>query len=281
MTSTPLPRVAVVGSINFDITANVDRLPTAGETIAGGTIRRDIGGKGANQAVAAANLGAEVRMIGAVGEDAEGTWMREQIAAAGVDVSRIQAAPVSSGTALIVVDKDAENQIAVCQGANDYVDVEGVTFSEDEVILTQLEISLGVVEHIAASTPNYLAVNAAPAQPLDSALLNRVDLFIVNETEYQLMPELSSAALVAVTYGANGAALIKYGTETARVNGVKAVAVNTVGAGDSFCAALVLALRSGADDVSALNTACRVGAAAVAHPSSQPPFDHLSHYADH
>jgi ribokinase len=280
MTSASLSRVAVVGSINLDITANVERLPTPGETVAGGTIRRDIGGKGANQAVAAAKLGAEVRMIGAIGEDDDGVWMRERIATAGVDVSRIQTASVPSGTALIVVDKEAENQIAVCPGANEYVNIDGVTFNEDEVILTQLEISLGLVEQIAASTDNYLAVNAAPAQQLNSALLNRVDLFIVNETEYQLMPELNSAPLVAVTYGARGAALIKYGTEMARVDGVKTVAVNTVGAGDSFCAALVLALRSGADDVAALNTACRVGAAAVAHPSSQPPFDHLSHYAN-
>jgi ribokinase len=279
MTSTPLPRVAVVGSINLDITGYVDRLPTPGETVAGGTLRRDIGGKGANQAVAAAKLGADVRMIGAIGDDPDGVWMREQIAAAGVDVSGIQVAPTHSGTALIVVDNDAENQIAVCQGANAYVQLSGVTFDDDEVILAQLEVSIDVVEEIAASTANYLAINAAPAQRLTTELLNRVDLFIVNETEFQLMPELSSASLVAVTYGANGAALIRYGTETARVGGVETVAVNTVGAGDSFCAALVLALQSGADDIAALNTACAVGAAAVAHPSSQPPFNHLTHYA--
>jgi ribokinase len=217
-------------------------------------------------------------MIGAIGEDADGEWMREQISAAGVDVSRVQTASTHSGTALIVVDKDAENQIAVCRGANECVDIDGVTFDEDEVILAQLEIDLGVVERLAATTKNYLAVNASPAQHLNTELVNRVDLFIVNETEYNLMPELDAAELVAVTYGANGAALMKYGTETARVGGVKAIAVNTVGAGDSFCAALVLALRSGADDVAALKTACMVGAAAVAHPSSQPPLRHLSHY---
>ena len=166
MTSAFIPRVAVVGSINLDITGYVERLPSPGETVAGGILRRDIGGKGANQAVAASKLGAKVRMIGAIGEDSDGIWMRDQIAAAGVDVTGIQLAPTHSGTALIVVDNDAENQIAVCQGANDHVNVNGVTFDEDEIILTQLEISMTVVERIAATTSNYLVVNAAPAQPL-------------------------------------------------------------------------------------------------------------------
>ena len=110
------------------------------------------------------------------------------------------------------------------------------------------------------------------------ALLQRVDLFIVNETERELMPELADAALVAVTYGAAGAALFRGGEEIARADGVPTRALNTVGAGDAFCAALVLALQSGLPPQSALQTACAVGAAAVAHLSSQPPFDPLARY---
>ncbi|MGZ0711956.1 ribokinase (plasmid) [Coraliomargarita sp. W4R53] len=274
-----LPRVAVVGSINLDITAYVDRLPTPGETTAGGTLQRGIGGKGANQAVAASKLGGSVRMIGAVGDDTDGKWMREKIAEAGVGVDSIRMVSAATGTALIVVDQDAENQIAVCQGANDDVTIEGVDFAEDEVVLAQFEISMQLIERLAEVVPGYLALNAAPARALSATLLTRVDLFIVNETEYEQMPELAGAPLVAVTYGAAGAAMFEHGQEVARAAGVRAVAVNTVGAGDSFCAALVLALRSGATAQAALETACAVGAAAVAHHSSQPPFERLETYA--
>jgi ribokinase len=279
MTPSLLPSVAVVGTINLDLVASVDRLPGPGETIAGGILRRDMGGKGANQAVASARLGASVRMIGAVGDDSDGRWMRGKIEAAGVDVSRIRTVDSATGTALVVVDRAAENQIAVCQGANDEVSVEGASFGDDEVVVAQLEISIAVASKLAEIVPGYLAVNASPAQPIPVELLRRVDLFIVNETEYALMPELADARLVAVTYGAAGAALLENGQEIARAAGVRVTAVNSVGAGDAFCAALVLALRSGQLPENALRTACAVGAAAVAHPSSQPPLESLYSYS--
>ena len=278
MTSPALPSVVVVGSANVDVTAFVDRLPTAGETVAGGRLSRDLGGKGANQAVAAAKLGGKVRMVGAVGDDADGSWTREEMQRAGVDVADLRTVDDATGTALIVVDADAENQIAVCPGANDHVSLDGVTFGSDEAVLMQLEISLAVVEEVVASAEGFIALNAAPAQPLPEALLRRVDLFIVNETERELMPELAEAELVAVTYGAAGAALYRRGEEIARADGVPAEAVNTVGAGDAFCAALVLALRAGHAPTDALAAACAVGSAAVSHLSSQPPFEHLSRY---
>ena len=278
MTSPALPPLVVVGSANVDVTAFVERLPTAGETVAGGRLARDLGGKGANQAVAAAKLGARVRMVGAVGRDTDGAWMREELARSGVDTADLRRVDAATGTALIVVDAAAENQIAVCAGANDHVSLDGVSFGADEVVLMQLEIALTVVEQVAAEAEGFIAVNAAPAQDLPESLLERVDLFIVNETERQLMPELDRAALVAVTYGAAGAALYRGGEEIARAQGVPAEAVNTVGAGDAFCAALVLALRAGHTPADALATACAVGSAAVSHLSSQPPFAHLSHY---
>lgn len=272
------PSLVVVGSANVDVTAFVDRLPTTGETVAGGRLSRDLGGKGANQAVAAAKLGGKVRMVGAVGDDADGAWTRDEMGRAGVDTTDLRTVDAPTGTALIVVDSDAENQIAVCPGANDRVSLDGVTFGEDEAVLMQLEIALSVVEEVAATAPGFIAVNAAPAQPLPEALLSRVDLFIVNETERELMPELARAELVAVTYGAAGAALYRRGEEIARADGIPAEAVNTVGAGDAFCAALVLALRAGHAPVDSLEAACAVGSAAVSHLSSQPPFEHLSRY---
>lgn len=272
------PSLVVVGSANVDLTAFVDRLPTAGETVAGGRLSRDLGGKGANQAVAAAKLGGRVRMVGAVGADADGAWMRDELGHAGVDTADLRTVAAPTGTALIVVGADAENQIAVCPGANELVSLEGVAVGPDEAVLLQLEIAMSVVESVVARAEGFVAVNAAPAQPLPDALLQRVDLFIVNETERELMPELADAALVAVTYGAAGAALFRGGEEIARADGVPTRALNTVGAGDAFCAALVLALQSGLPAQSALQTACAVGAAAVAHLSSQPPFDPLARY---
>ncbi|KAB1866452.1 ribokinase [Microbacterium algeriense] len=278
MTSAPLPSLVVVGSANVDVTAFVERLPTAGETVAGGRLARDLGGKGANQAVAAAKLGARVRMVGAVGDDADGAWTRSEMEKAGVDTTDLRTVDAATGTALIVVDATAENQIAVCQGANDHVRLDGVDFGDDDAVLLQLEIALSVVEEVAATAAGFIAVNAAPARRLPEKLLRRVDLFIVNETERDLLPELADARMVAVTYGAAGAALFRRGEEIARADGVPAEAVNTVGAGDAFCAALVLALRAGHSPFDALAAACAVGSAAVSHVSSQPPFEHLSRY---
>ncbi|MET3919952.1 sugar/nucleoside kinase (ribokinase family) [Arthrobacter sp. UYEF20] len=117
--STRLPAVTVVGSINLDIIATTDRLPTAGETIGGGVLQQQPGGKGANQAVAAARLGGSARMIGAVGDDAQGRLMVESLSGAGVDTTGVAVLDGgATGTALIVVDRDGENQIVVCPGAN-------------------------------------------------------------------------------------------------------------------------------------------------------------------
>ncbi|MFK3672063.1 ribokinase [Leifsonia aquatica] len=273
----PRPLV-VVGSINVDITAIADRLPTPGETIGGGLLQRHAGGKGANQAAAASRLGARVRMVGAVGDDADGEWMLDELRGAGVDVGDVRTVAAATGTALIAVDHDGENQIVVCPGANAEVSLAGVEVADDEVVLAQLEVELELVLELAARTRAFLALNAAPARSLPAELVERVDLFIVNESEYALMPELAGAARVAVTYGGEGAALYEKGTEVARVPAVRVQPVNTVGAGDAFCAALTMALTAGATPEEALRAACAVGAAAVAHPGSQPPFSPLAAY---
>jgi ribokinase len=275
MPSPALHPLAVVGSINVDLTAAVPRLPAAGETVLGGTLTRQPGGKGANQAIAAARLGAPVRMIGAVGDE---QWMLQNLRDAGVGAGDVWLGDAATGTALITVDPRGENQIAVCQGANADVSLDGVAFADDEAVLAQLEIPMDVVARLASAVPGFLAVNAAPAVRLPAALVERVDLFIVNETEYELLPELSQARRVAVTYGSAGAALREYGVEILRVPAPRVHAISAVGAGDAFCAALTLALCAGWGAEDALRAACAVGADAVTHLGAQPPLRPLESY---
>ena len=269
--------LCVVGSVNVDVTASVVRLPGPGETVLGGQLRRDPGGKGANQAVAAARLGARVRMVGAVGDDEDGRAMLQNLQDAGVDVAEVWLGEHATGTALITVDESGENQIVVCPGANDDVSVEGVRFDAAEAVLAQLEIPQATIAALAA-VPGFLAVNAAPARPLPPEIVARADLIIVNETEYAQLPELARARQVAVTYGAAGAALLREGREVARAAAPRVRSISAVGAGDAFCAALTLALHAGWDDTDALRAACAVGADAVTHEGAQPPLRRLEHY---
>jgi len=279
--SGPFPNrraLTVLGSINLDLIATAERLPTAGETIGGGALSRQPGGKGANQAAAAARLDGAARMIGAVGDDDAGREMLEALTAAGVDVSDVAHRSTPTGTALIVVDSAGENQIVVCPGANGEVSLDGVGFAEDETLLCQLEVGLDVVVEASRRHPGFFALNAAPAQSLPAELVERCDLVIVNETEYELIPELSQARLVAVTYGKDGSALFRDGKEVARAAGRSATVVNTIGAGDAFCAAFVLGLRNGLSDEQALAAANAVGADAVGQHSSQPVLGRLDSY---
>lgn len=270
--------LTVVGSINADITARTDRLPTPGETVGGGQLLRSPGGKGANQAAAAARLGARTRMVGAVGDDAEGRAMLQALRDAGVHTDTIAEVDCETGTALIMVDAHGENQIAVCEGANARVGLEGVEFAEDEAVLTQLEIPLDLITELARRVRGYFVINAAPALPLPAEVVDRADLIIVNESEYALLPQLQTASLVAVTSGAKGSTLVSRGEQIAFAPALPTDPVNTVGAGDAFCAALTIALRSGTGPEESLHAANAVGAEAVADPSAQPRFHHLDTY---
>ncbi|AXJ10230.1 ribokinase [Arthrobacter sp. PM3] len=277
--STRLPAVTVVGSINLDIIATTDRLPTAGETIGGGVLQQQPGGKGANQAVAAARLGGSARMIGAVGDDAPGRLMLAALSGAGVDTADVEVLDGgATGTALIVVDRDGENQIVVCPGANAGFSLEGVSFGPDETVLCQLEVSLPVVLDAARRSTGFFVLNAAPAMDLPAELLERCDLVIVNESEYQLIPALAGANLVAVTYGKDGSALLERGRRVAEAPALSVPVASTVGAGDAFCAALVLAIRAGLPYGRSLAVANAVGADAVGDPSSQPALAPLEDY---
>lgn len=278
--SNALPAVTVVGSINLDLIATAERLPTAGETIGGAVLSQQPGGKGANQATAAARLGGSARMVGAVGDDAQGRKMLDALAAAGVDTADVAVLPEPTGTALIVVDREGENQVVVCPGANSHVSLDGVEFGQDETVLCQLEVGLPVVLEAARKAQGFFVLNAAPAMDLPAELLERCDLVIVNESEYALSPALASAKLVAVTYGGDGSAVFEHGRKVAKVPSVAVAVANTVGAGDAFCAGLVLALRSGLDYTRALAVANAVGADAVGDPSSQPDLAQLGHYVE-
>ncbi|KTR94754.1 ribokinase [Microbacterium testaceum] len=277
MSPHPAPALTVVGAINVDLTARVERAPAAGETVADGVLHRGPGGKGANQAVAAARLGADVRLVGAVGDDPDGRGIRDQLAAVGVDAAGVQTAEAATGTALIVVDATGENSIVVCAGANAAIDASALGIEPGSAVLMQLEVSDAVVA-AAAEAAGYLALNAAPARPLPAGVLERCDLVIVNETEYAQLPEVHDAPLLCVTLGGEGARLYRHGELVATAAGVPTTVRNTVGAGDAFCAALVCGLLRGDSPDDALSRACAVGAAAVADDASQPALTALDTY---
>ena len=229
--------------------------------------------------MAAARLGASARMIGAVGDDASGRLMLESLSGAGVDTTDVAVLDGgATGTALIVVDRDGENQIVVCPGANSGFSLEGVEFGPDETVLCQLEVGLPVVLEAARRSAGFFVLNAAPAMDLPAELLERCDLVIVNETEYELIPALAEAKLVAVTYGKDGSAMFEHGRRVAEAPASAVTVANTIGAGDAFCAALVLALGAGLDYATALAVANAVGADAVGDPSSQPALAPLEEY---
>ena len=274
-----LAPIAVVGGITVDLTATVPRLPRPGETVLGGALARTPGGRGANQAVAAARLGAPTRIIGCVGDDTDGRTMLEGLADAGVDVSGVWLGDEPTGTALITVDADGRTQVTVCPGANADVSLLGVSFADDEAVLAQLEIPLDVVSALAISVPGFLAVNAAPAVGLPDAVIARADLIVVNASQFDRQPELAGGRAVAITSGATGAVLRRGGVEVARIASPPARVVDATGSGDAFSAALTLALHAGWDDEAALSVACAVGADAAAHPSSRPRLRPLADYA--
>jgi len=248
--------LTVVGSINLDLVARVERLPRPGETLAARTLLRVPGGKGANQAVAAARLGASVRLRGAVGRDALAEDALRDLRAAGVELDLERAG--DTGVALILVDDAGENQIVVAAGANAGVKPRPAAGA----VLCQLEVPDEVVA-AAAATASFFALNAAPARPVAVV----PDLLVVNELEREVM---SRGELVAVTYGAKGAALYRDGREIARATPPRVRAVDGTAAGDAFTACLVVSLleeRSGPD---ALRRACAAGAIAASRHGAQP-----------
>jgi ribokinase len=248
--------LTVVGSINLDLVARVERLPRAGETVPGTAFDRIPGGKGANQAVAAAKLGARVRMIGAVGVDPLADEALAGLRAAGVELELEHVD--TTGIALILVDAHGENQIVVVPGANAHVAPQ----SPGGAVLCQLEVPDEVVA-AAARGAEFFALNAAPARPVEL----EPDLLIVNRFEYEVV---SRGKLVAVTFGAEGAVLYEGGREIARATPPAVEAVDGTAAGDAFAACLVVSLLEGRPRDDALRRACAAGAIAASRYGAQP-----------
>ena len=254
-------RIAVVGSINLDLVARCERLPRPGETVTGATFARYPGGKGANQAVACARLGADVTMIGAVGHDPVGDDVLAGLREAGVQL-RLQESEAPTGIAVILVDADGETQIVVAPGAN--ADVGAVTLPEHDAVLCQLEVPDVAVESAWEAATGVFCLNAAPARPIAVD----PDLTVVNRYELE---ELSRRdGLVAVTLGAEGALLLEDGVEVARAMPPTVDAVDGTAAGDAFTACLLVSLLDGREYGDALQRACAAGALAASRHGAQP-----------
>lgn len=294
-----MPRVCVIGSANVDYAVTLPRLPRRGETVTGGTLRRSLGGKGANQAVAARRLGAEVRMIGCVGRDDAGERLRAALAGEGIDVSGLAATEAAAtGTALIHVGPDGANQIGVASGANALLDVAQLARHANalawaEVLVCQLEVPLEVVTwglERARRHGTLTVLNPAPARPLEDALLGLVDVLVPNEGEARLLagreedagaPGIREAArrdaerllargaaAVIVTLGGAGALALR-AAGLVEQPAFSVQALDTTGAGDAFTAALAVALASGASLETALARSAAAGALACTRPGAQ------------
>ena len=289
-------RVIVLGSINSDLVVRVPRLPRPGETVLGGEFAVHGGGKGANQAIAAARAGAAVVMAGCLGDDAYGAERLADLRHAGIDVTHVRQLPsVASGVALIGVDAAGQNSIMVAAGANGRVTaamVETLPLAPGDVLLAQLELPLPVVAaglNAARRAGALVVLNAAPLDPAVGDLLAGVDVLVVNEVEAADLldrervtladaPEAVSALLargpvaVALTLGAQGVVVgwTGRGDERRHIAAPAVPVVDTTAAGDAFVGALAAGLASGEDLFAAAEVAVVAGSLAVTRAGAQP-----------
>jgi ribokinase len=267
------PRVTVVGSVNLDFVATGAALPGPGETVTGASLARHPGGKGANQALAARRLGAEVSLVGRVGNDAMADEALRLLRAEGVDLAGCVAdAAEPTGVALIAVAPGGENQIVVAPGANAALTPELLASTPDGALICQLELPVETVARAVGQARGFVCVNLAPAAEVPDAVFERADLIVVNQTEAAFYGERLHRArgLVAITLGARGAELYRGGARLATAAPPKVEAVDATGAGDAFVAALTVALLEGRAPEPALAFACAAGALAATRPGAQP-----------
>jgi ribokinase len=268
-----MPSIVVIGSVNLDIVATAPSLPAAGETVTDAVLARYPGGKGANQALAARRLGADVALVGWVGKDAEADAALALLREGGVDLSGVVAVDdAATGVALITVAASGENQIVVAPGANRRLASETLQLPAGDALIGEVLAPLDAVARAVVEFEGFTCVNLAPAKEVDDAVLRGADLIVVNESEAAWYGERLALreGLVATTFGASGAALVQGGEEVARVSSPRVEAVDTTGAGDAFTAALTLALVEGQSLAEALRFACAAGAAATQRRGAQP-----------
>ncbi|WP_215782192.1 ribokinase [Paludibacterium sp. B53371] len=301
MSHSPLsPRhVAVVGSLNMDLVLRVPRSPQAGETLLGHDFALHPGGKGANQAVACARLGATVKMIGKLGDDVFAIQLRETLGAAGVNHDHVRTANGPSGIAMIVVEDNGQNRIMLAPGANGSLSAADVQNAAGEIagaalLVCQLEVPTECMQsafEVARQAGVPILFNPAPAMPLTPELLS-VDYLVVNETEAALIAGLpvndrpqaiaaaeqlrqAGAATVLLTLGADGA-LIVDAAGTRHYPACPTRVVDTTAAGDTFIGGVVAGLQEGMSIDSAVQLGMQAAAITVSRPGAQPsiPFRH-------
>jgi ribokinase len=256
-----VPHLTVVGSINLDLVVRTERLPRPGETVSGASFSRVPGGKGANQAVAAARLGAEVRMVGCVGADELGDEALAGLRAAGVEERWIRK-DAPTGVALVTVDGRGETTIVVAPGANAELRPEDLELQDADAVLCQQEIPAETVALAAELAPRFF-LNAAPARSAAPA----AELTVVNRLELEALG--ARRGLVCLTLGAEGAVLLEDGEEVARAEPPEVEAVDGTAAGDAFTACLVVSLLEGRARDESLRRACAAGALAASRFGAQ------------
>jgi ribokinase len=289
--------VAVVGSINADLMVSVPRLPAPGETVIGGRFRRAPGGKGGNQAAAAARLGAQTWLVGCVGDDDLGREARQELCEAGVDTSLLAVGRAPTGVAAVITDSAGENAIAVASGANDELDADlvrvacGAVPTADAVVLASLEVpdeAVLAAAEVAAARGWPFVLNPAPARPLAPELLRRCAVLTPNHQEVTALGRSSVQDLLAdgleavvVTRGAHGADLYRPDQPVLHQPPFAVPVVDTTGAGDAFSAALAWALAAGRSLEEVVRVAAAVGALstrAVGARASLPDRRTLDHF---
>ncbi len=263
-------RVTVVGSVNLDLVATVSRLPGAGETVGDAQLAMVPGGKGANQALAAARLGADVRLIAAVGRDDNAERALELLAAGGVDLGGVSRTNEPTGIALITVDNAGETTIVVVPGANAQLRLDPARLADSDAVICQLETPMANVVSAARAAPGFFCLNPAPPGPVPEAVLARADLIVANRHEFAEVRGLDAARLVAVTHGSAGAELRQNGVRIAYADAPEVVAVDGTAAGDCFVAALVIGLLEDLAPAAALRRACIAGAITATRAGAQP-----------
>lgn len=288
-------RITVVGSLNMDLVVKARRLPQAGETVSGGTFGTFPGGKGANQAVAAARLGARVAMVGRVGADAFGRQLVDALTRDRIDVSHVRTDPASAtGVAFIGVDVEGQNMIMVAPGANARLTVADVDEAQDviagaRVVLLQLEVPIEAVVRaavLARTGGAIVCLDPAPAAPLPDALYASVDVITPNEVEAHLLtgvathsPADAERAAAALRDRGPRVAVVKMGDRGAfylgqdgggHVPALPVNAVDTTAAGDAFAAALGVALGEGTALAGAVAFATRAAGIKVTRMGAQP-----------